>query len=131
MSPADDLARYIAGLGLGIFGNSNQNAWAVSVAREPIEPANCITFYDTGGVGADTDELDLYRPSIQVRVRSRDYMEGCNKQQQIRLALHAIAGATINGKRYVGVTNETDINHIGMSENNMFLTTINYQVIHE
>ena len=40
-----------------------------AVGTEASSPDTTVTLYDTGGEGPDTDELDIERQTIQVRVR--------------------------------------------------------------
>ena len=67
-SPAHDIALHIAGPGIGTFGGAT--GWTIAVGTGASSPDTTITLYDTGGEGPDTDELDIERQSIQVRVRS-------------------------------------------------------------
>lgn len=132
-SAAHDIALHIASAGLGVFGGAS--GWAVSVGTEPASPDTTITVYDTGGEGPDTDQLDIERPTIQVRVRSSKagsaYPDAHDKQRAIRALLHGIKGVTINGTRYAGITMTSEILVIGRDENDRFLMTANYRVIRQ
>lgn len=130
-SPAQDIAGLISSIGLGEKPSNSELQWHVGYAREPATPRNCITVYNTGGAGADTDELDLFRPTIQVRTRSVSHEEGYAKQVAIMKMLHSISGVTILGNLYLSITLETEITDIGVSDNDLFLITANYQIIRQ
>lgn len=88
-SPALELATWLTEFlpDLGpLFGETK---WSVHVAAEPSEPANVITLYDTTGQPTDTDERDIERPSVQVRVRSEagEYNEAYGLHHKIKQAL--------------------------------------------
>lgn len=132
MNPTSkDIALYLASQGAGLVAYGGEDKWNISYGREPATPRNTVTIYDTGGAGPETDEMNLYRPSIQVRVRAKSFDEGWAKSFAIMSLLIPIAGLSINQSRYVGVTPSTEITHIGMTENDLFLFTTNYEVIRE
>lgn len=68
MSTAFDTATIIDDLGYGTLWSSA--GWSVQVGREPTEPTECITVYDTPGQQPwYNDEVE--RPGIQIRVRGK------------------------------------------------------------
>lgn len=127
-TPAHDLALYVVDqLGLKFGGNK---PWSVHVGGEPAEPANVITFYDVGGGEPDTDEQDVTQPSIQVRVRSKDYSEAYAKQELIRdiLIRPGLSPVIIaETSRFTGVMMTSDFLSLGKDENNLNLWTANYR----
>lgn len=74
------------------------------VAREPKEPDNCVTIFDTNvGLAPQltlTGEQDYYYSSVQIRVRNNDYTTGWNLINNIMIALHGRAQETWNGTLY-------------------------------
>jgi hypothetical protein len=129
-SPAHDLAQYLISQGHGTV--TANEGWAISVSLEPALPKNVVTLYDTGGAEPDTDQLNLYRPTVQVRTRSRYDPEGWNKQDGIRSLFHAVSGLVLGDTRYAGITAETDIAHIGNTDGDeLYLFTCNYRVLRE
>ncbi len=122
-SPAHDIALYLVANGVGTLPYTS--GWAVSLALEPANPDNAVTVYDTGGQGPDTDELDLKRPTFQVRVRSASYVTAYAKQQAIRDLL--ILTQPIGD--FVGIEMTSDILAIGRDESSRHLLTANYQAI--
>jgi hypothetical protein len=132
-SPAHDIALHIAGAGLGTFGGAS--GWAISVGTEPASPETTITVYDTGGEGPDTDQLDIERQTIQVRVRSAKesgaYQAAYDKQRAIRAVLINLSGVVMDGSRYLGIVMTSEILTIGRDDNDRFLMTANYRVIRQ
>lgn len=140
MSPAEELARHLADAGItGAFGGAD--AWSVHCSAEPLEPENCVTVYDSGGL----DPLviggaDMEQPQVQVRVRSKDYNAAWELQKLIRRELVqpdlvATPGAPlerdIGGGRYVQIVPLAAILSIGRDENDRAIVVANYQLIRQ
>lgn len=126
MSPAHAVALYLASQGVGTFGGSA--SWSINVSREPVSPVDAVTLYDTGGPGPDTDDMDVFFNTFQVRVRSANYASAHSKQEQIRGLLLAHPSFLHEDVRYA-VNMETDIMHLGRDDNDRHLLTANYRVI--
>jgi hypothetical protein len=124
-SPAHDLAIYLASQGVGTFPGS------IAVNAEPADPSDVVTIYDTGGLGPDTDELDLMRPTIQVRVRSADHEAGYATQERIRDLLMLPGRVVTQDSAFVIITPTSDVASLGRDDNNRHLTTLNYSAIRE
>ncbi len=128
-SPAHDTALFLADLGdFGPFGGGV--AWSVYVGREPLTPVDVVTVYDTGGL-PDTLVDDVQEPTIQVRVRAADYVQGYAKAQAARRALQAATGVTIEGGQVVQWIGQGNINYIGRDDQDRCLFTDNYRVMRE
>jgi Bacteriophage minor capsid protein len=124
-SPAHDLVVYLAAQSIGTWPGS------LSVNVEPTEPANVVTVYDTGGEGPDTNELDLMRPTFQVRVRSVDPEAGYLLQERIRDLLMLPGRIVTADSAFVVITPTSDIASLGRDDNDRYLTTLNYNAIRE
>jgi hypothetical protein len=124
-SPAHDLAIYLASQGVGQFPGS------ISVNVEPADPVDVVTIYDTGGDSPDTDQLDLLRPTFQVRVRSMDPEAGYEMQERIRDLLMLPGRIVTVNSAFVVITPTSDVAHIGRDDNDRHLTTLNYSAIRE
>ncbi len=79
------------------------------VGREPDNPSDCVTIFDTPGFGQETyldreTSEDYYYPSIQIRVRNVDYATGWGLIHNIRDLLHHRAKGVINGSFYESFT---------------------------
>jgi hypothetical protein len=73
------------------------------VGEEPITPDNCVTIFDTPGFAPQltlTPGEDYFYPSIQIRVRNRDYRTGWTLANNIKTVLHGKAQETWNGTLY-------------------------------
>ena len=129
MSPAFDLATKLQTLGFGTI--AAESGVSIAVSTEPDAPDECITVYDTGGAGPDTHEMDLLRPTIQVRVRARTYAAGYARMRAIQIALIAILSETLDTYKFIMVQPISDILAIGRDENDRFHLTSNYQLLLE
>jgi|WetSurSiteA1Bulk_404760.scaffolds.fasta_scaffold146484_1 hypothetical protein len=91
MLEADSSLGLICGVGGNLF-----------VAKEPPNPDNTVTIFDTFGYPPYMGLTDVgYEyPSIQIRVRNRDYRTGWNLANEIMTALHGRAHETWNGALY-------------------------------
>lgn len=117
-SAAQDIADQLVALGIV--------ADAV-VGEEPATPNNVVTIYDTGG-GEPFANIELYEPSIQIRVRNLKYIEAYALQQEIRKALIVPTDFEINSTHYIGVWNMGDIISLGKDQNNRAVLTANYRI---
>jgi hypothetical protein len=73
------------------------------IGKEPEKPDDTVTIFDTMGFPDDLtfDATEIYeRPSIQIRVRSNDYMTGMTLAQDIKASLHGRGNETWNGTLY-------------------------------
>ena len=76
------------------------------IGFEPDSPANCTTIYDTPGFKPETElekGRDIYKPSIQVKVRNNSYVTAGALINQIKDELHNITNQTVNGSRYIHI----------------------------
>jgi len=75
------------------------------VGKEPSQPDNCVTIFDTPGLPPqltlEGNVTDIYEyPSIQIRIRNRDYVSGWNVANNIYNSLHGRAQETWNETLY-------------------------------
>lgn len=98
-SPADDIKdMLVADTTLGLTFATN-----LFVGTEPAKPDNCATIFDTPGFAPQltlTKGENYYYPSIQIRVRNRDYRTGWALIQDIMVSLHGRSQETWNGTLY-------------------------------
>jgi hypothetical protein len=121
-SPAKDIADHLEDLGHGVFGAT------IFVGEEPASPNNCITVYDTGGGSNVVPDIELYQPTIQVRVRNTSYAAGHLLQEQIRDSLVLPLDFEINESHYIGVWVQSDIMSLGRDQTNRNIFTANYRL---
>ncbi len=74
------------------------------IGREPDQPDNCVTIFDTPGAPPDVNYDKNYRvayPSVQIRVRNIKYADGWNLINSIKSVLHNIGNEKINNTEYL------------------------------
>jgi len=104
----------------------------IFVGREPSDPDNCVTIFDTPGgrpltflePGGD----DYYSPTIQIRVRNNDYRIGYNLAHDIMVSLHGRAQQTWNGTLYSVVLAMADPALLDWDENGRARFVVNFDV---
>ncbi len=127
MSAAKIVADFLVAQNVGTI--ASKKGWAIAVGSEPVDPVECVTVYDTGGQGLDTDELDVAYPTIQVRTRSTRYLDGDAKQRQIRGLLPKAVPFIAFNEQVLDIVMTTDITSIGRDDDNRFLFTSNYRLM--
>lgn len=128
-SPAHDTALYLAGLaGFGEFGGSS--GWPVYVGREPLEPVDVVTVYDTGG-GPAVLIPDIRQPSVQVRVRADSYQDGWQKANEAYQELAQPTGVSVNDAVIVTWVAQGDVQFIGRDDKDRPLFTSNWRLIRD
>jgi len=65
------------------------------VGIEPGSPNNVIVVYDTGG--GQTDFVGYRQPTVQVRSRNTNYIDGWDRINQVVEALDKLGSRTVNG----------------------------------
>jgi hypothetical protein len=109
----------------------NSDGFLISAGREPDSPDRTITVYQTGGEDPIPD-LDIWRPSIQVRVRAEREDIAWNRLDAIRNFLSRDnTNLFVNGTRYIGVWQTTDILPLGHDENNRQRLVANFRTERE
>lgn len=129
-SAAQDIAEYLATVGIGTLAGASNSGFGIYIGREPETPNDVITVFDTGGQEAFAD-IELYTPTILVRVRADDYEDAYEKHGEIRDAL-IIPTARYLGvnheTRYIGIWMASDIFTLGRDGNDRILMTANYRI---
>ncbi len=126
MSPAHELALHLDDQNVGTFAGTA--SWSISVAREAVRPDDTITIYDTGGFDVVEEGIGLRAPTIQVRVRGRNYAAMYDKHMEIYDLLVVPLERTIGDHHYVGIWSQGDVADIGRDDNDRFLLTANYRI---
>jgi hypothetical protein len=138
-TPAYELARFLEEQGVGIWGGNSD--WSLHVGREPSDPDNVTTLYDTGGIEPLAVDPYIGQPQVQVRVRAHGtrYLEAYELQERIRGLLvqpgaGLVPGAlerTIGVHRYVQIFPIADILAIGRDDKDRHIVVANYQLIRQ
>lgn len=124
-SPSEDVKDMITQ-----SGGVGEFAVNVFISEEPPQPDLCVTIYDTGGYPADL-AVDIYNPTIQVRVRGAvgGYQAAYQKALAVLTILHGIHNETWNSTRYILIQAMSDILNIGTDDKGRPLLTINFRIM--
>jgi hypothetical protein len=80
--------------------SSDVDLYEIFVGKEPAEPANCISIFETG-IGSPQltfDRSEIYEyTSVQIRVRTTNYLNGWSIINEIKNILHGRANETWGG----------------------------------
>ena len=96
------------------------------IASLPPEPDNCVCIFDYPGEAQE--QFGHEKPSVQIKVRNRDYQTGYALCRDIKYLLHDEHNNTvINGTRYIRIFCITDIFPLGQDEKNRYLFSINFR----
>lgn len=102
------------------------SGYTVQVAKEA-GSGNAVTIYDTGGRDPiqplGTSCTPTRRPSVQVRVRHKDYATAYSTAQAIGSALVAYTDSSIKN-----ILQTSDIFSLGQDQNNLWIVTINFNL---
>lgn len=138
MPHQEAIGRYLASQGIGAFGGDND--WGIHVNREPALPHRVVTVYAVdAGEGPDTDELDLLRVGMLVRVRSGQlgeavdvFQEAFEKQETIRdLLILPLVPLVTNGRTFRFITALSDIIPTEVDDNDRHVLTANFRALLE
>jgi hypothetical protein len=102
------------------------------IGKEPPEPDNCVTIFDTPGRPPQLTfkkEEDYFYPSIQIRIRNNDYRDGWSLINEIKIYLHGKAHETWNSTVYELIRCEIEPAFLNWDENNRawFVTSFEVQ----
>jgi len=99
-APSDDIRDIIeaAGDSSGFSGISSD----IFIGKEPSEPKNCVTIFDTHGYPPALGLRDqgYEYPSVQIRVRNIKYKDGWAIINNIKNLLHGLYNQQCNGSLY-------------------------------
>jgi hypothetical protein len=79
------------------------------IGREPAQPKDCVTIYDTPGLPPyiGLNDTGYEYPSIQIRVRNTSYLYGMLLCERIKDSLHGRHGETWGGTLYTSIVCST------------------------
>lgn len=129
MSMAYTVAQLLAVAGIGAFNSQAAGDWSINVGVEPANPNKTITLYDTGGDGPDTDEMDVDRKTIQVRVRAHSRADASAKIHEVRAYLLTREEKISGSKRLFGAFVTSDAAEIGRDDNGRSIFTVNFRTL--
>lgn len=123
-----DIARWLAGQGdLGPLDGSSD--WSVHHVAEPDRPDNVVTVLDTMGAEPDTDEMDIFRPTFQVRGRGLIYPEVHRRMETIRdLLIGSRSGIVCETSRFFLIVLSSDILPLGrIGDRQLWVLVMNFR----
>jgi len=121
-TPAYDIAQIIGDLStMPTYGTG------LYVSSEPLVPDDTITIFDTGGFPPDVAS-NYQRPTVQVRVRNRNYISGYAILSEIKDLLHGSNSFEEGGYIYTGIWAMGDIIPLGYDSNGRALLTLNFRI---
>lgn len=129
MTPAEEIARFIADEGLGTLAGTS--GWAVFYADMPERPDTAICCYDSGGPEPLDYDIELREPAVEVRVRGNDYAAVQQKFQAIFDLLVQPGGVpdtrTIGDGIYIDIGLDSDLISLGRDDNDRHRVSGNYR----
>ena len=126
MSVAYSIAQELANDGVGTIGA--ETGWCITVGTQPETPDACVTIYDTGGAGPESDDLDDVSAAIQVRVRARTYLDAYAKAREVRDLLLGGPAFILSSDRFYLIHTTSDIASLGLDDNKRTLLVASYEV---
>ena len=127
-TPAGDIAAFFDQESLGTLGASAQ--WGIFYGTEPAISHDTVTIYDTGGTQSAIWN-DMAEPTVQIRVKAKDYDAGYTKIAECRDLLVKAHGFTINGYYYASAWLISDAAKIGRDDANKDIFVVNIGLLRE
>jgi hypothetical protein len=138
--PTIDIRDVLESEGIGVFGA--EKGWAIFIGREPDQPTNVITLFDTGGgspqIPMDSTvtkdgSSDKHRKgfvefaNVQIRVRSKEYISVYAKVEQIRKALanRGVFFSLDNSAKYLNIEMQSDPLYVGEDDKRRQIFSLN------
>ncbi len=100
------------------------------IGKEPSDPANCLTLFDTGG-GEQNAKLALDDTDLQIRVRDVNYLDGYAKLNSVKLLLEGKESFVVNANKYIGIWATSNIAFMKRDENDRSIFTANFRLTRE
>lgn len=103
----------------------------IFIGREPIDPDEVITLYDTGDSQPSDPKYLLDYPTIQIRSRAKSYETAYSKLADIKEKIIGNEKVTINGTQYVGMYVVNDIHFLQYDFRDRSIFTVNFRFVRE
>jgi hypothetical protein len=101
-APSDDIRTLLeSDSSLGLVFQTN-----LFIGIEPDQPNECVTIFDTPGSSPQLtmNRGEIYEyPSIQIRVRATEYLEGWGMIEDVKDFLHGRSQEQLNGTLYTAI----------------------------
>jgi hypothetical protein len=130
MTPAHELALYLADQGLGTF--AGESGWSINVSRMPDQPDEAVCLYDSSESPLLVYDEQIRVPFVEVRVRGTNYEDVSDKAQAIFELLTQVddnppAGRDIEDGHYIGIWLASGFADLGRDDNDRFRISSNYR----
>lgn len=119
----DDIADFLEDEGIGTVGTD------IFVGHSPDDEdvsQNIISVIDTGGTTPDP-YLPTHEPTFQVFVRNTSFLNGKNKLEAVRSALHRTGDTTIGSTKFMFILAISEGGSLGKDEVGRELFSINFR----
>lgn len=124
-SPSHDIILYLELQGIGVFGGNTP--WSLHDGGLPDKPENAIGIASSGGLGPDTDQLDIFQPSIQVLTCSKNKKLAYDYQERIRALLINVVPVVTPTSRFTQIDMTSEILDIGRDQLMRYVWSANYR----
>jgi hypothetical protein len=119
-----DVKDMLEAAGLGLEYKKN-----LFIAKEPDNPDNCVTVFDTPSFPPEYDIAgqSYYRSSCQIRIRNNGYTDGMTVARNILDSLHARVNLEAwNGTVYTVIEATGEPAQLAWDDNNRAIIIINF-----
>jgi hypothetical protein len=101
------------------------------VGKEPTSPSDCVTIFDTPGQPPQLSLSDqgLEYPSIQIRIRNKDYQAGWDIANDIKNILHGRGQETWNGTLYTVIYCASGPALLDWDDNSRARFVVNFNIV--
>jgi len=100
------------------------------VGREPTEPDNCATIYDTQE-SLQEHMVNIDESRVQLRVKNTSYREGYQNIRKMKFTLQAIPCIQFQNTNLIGIVAMTSVAFIGRNTQEHSLFTCNFKLIEQ
>lgn len=124
--PSEDIKDMLVSFPLSLVHKTN-----LFIGFEPDIPKNCVTIYDTPGF-SPLNTLDkgeeVFRPSIQIKVRNTGYVAGGDLINDIKSYLHNVTKETWNGAHYILIQCSQEPFCLGFTQDGLSQWVCNFEI---
>jgi hypothetical protein len=117
----------VANVSLGLVFVEN-----LFIGKEPPTPKDCVTIYDTPGFPAKLtikgQGENYYYPSVMIRIRNHNYVDGWNLAHDIMVALHGLNNISVGDTLYTVIACANSPTLLDWDENNNARFIINFNL---
>lgn len=124
-SASHDIALYLAAQGVGTFGGNLD--WSIHDGGLPAHPSRAVGVASSSGQGPETDQLDIFRPNIQILTCSKVKTEAYAQQEEIRELLIRNTHIETPTSVFTQIDMVTDFLDIGQDQLQRYVWSANYR----